>query len=966
MRGCSYLLVLAAAVILFVASTLSAQIQVIHMTAPAKVVPGETAVGEIFLGAKVAKDTPLVVQWRDSFGRIGGAIEVAVPAGGDRVNYSLAIGNPIVRRASIEVLAEGRLLRAQDLVVVLERKCWDDYYAFVWAHYPRGSMYDTLRQFGINGAMVYRDNPGEPVKAAGFEFYIDQMCWEVYAWYHKARYDWKAVKDAYAADPRDPFPTWRRMCLHQEGTYATVEANYSRIVTLQRDDHPMFYNLADEIGLGDQSGAMDFCWTYEAREGWIAFLKNRYGTLEAISREWGVPVPTWGAVRAMQPTTCRQFGRLWREVYLPKAFKGPADPQVAQQFKSTFATFDRMVDLYLALVTSQTVGIKYIENWIKGIDPNAAPAGSAGEQVAPEVKQKAEVEWVNRRYDARFANLQDVVDFYNAFDKWTGTLEIDNTQVAPQEMAGWNLAQWCDFREYMDQSFADALARGVEIGRKYDPAGRFGFTGTHHPGVFSGQNYAKLCQVVDLIVPYNIGQAPEIIRSLYPQRCIQMTPSWFSGNRGVWDIWTRFLDGDKGIIFWDNDEPSNKFLNQPDGTPTERAKSLGPTLRTIESGLAKLLYAADYDDNGIALYYSHPSIRVAWWRQYLPAGRKWVDLQSWNLYGDSYRNLLRNSWCRMVEDCNVQFNFVSHEQLVNENKLAAGDYRVLILPETFALSDAEAAKIREFVADGGVVIADNSPGVMDEHGKWRDQPALGNLWDDEHAFLLNSSVMMYSRLRLKPGPERDMRAPFEKILRDAARIVPAVRVLGADGQPLPAAEVHTYHLGPGVRVISVGRSMQRGSEGPDRKKYEDNSAFERVETVTLELDGQSHVYDVLGGKYLGAGQKMEGIQLDPYVPILWTLSDEELPGLQSRIVQVEANVAEVVVAAMPPTVLRAARVDVVTPAGAVAEHYCGNVLVKDGQGSIRIPFALNDPKGKWTVRVKDVATGQASELTIER
>ncbi len=411
-------------------------------------------------------------------------------------------------------------------------------------------------------------------------------------------------------------------------------------------------------------------------------------------------------------------------------------------------------------MTSRPVDLKYIENWIKGIDPTAAPAGSAGEQVAPEVKAKAEVDWVNRRYATRFTSLQDVVAFYAAFEQWAAGLAIDNTKVDPQALAGWNLAQWCDFREYMDQTMSDALARGVEIGRKYDPQGRFGFTGTHDPGVFSGHNYAKLCQVVDLIVPYNIGQAPEIIRSLYPERCIQMTPTWFTGDQAVWDIWTRFLDGDKGIIFWDNDEPKNKFLDQPAGTPTQRAKSVGPTLRTIETGLAKLLYACQYDNSGIALYYSQPSIRVAWWRQYLPVGRKWEELQSWNLFGESYRNLLRNSWCRLLEDCNVQFDFISHEQVINENKL--GNYRVLILPETFALSDVEAAKISDFAANGGIVVADNSPGIMDEHGKWRSQPALTGLWDDQHGFLLNTSMMMYSRLRLKPGQERECAPPSKR------------------------------------------------------------------------------------------------------------------------------------------------------------------------------------------------------------
>lgn len=160
-----------------------------------------------------------------------------------------------------------------------------------------------------------------------------------------------------------------------------------------------------------------------------------------------------------------------------------------------------------------------------------------------------------------------------------------------------------------------------------------------------------------------------------------------------------------------------------------------------------------------------------------------------------------------------------------------------------------------------------------------------------------------------------MCAPIEKILFDDAKVQPTARVIGSDGQALTAAEVHTYNCGPGVRVLSVGRSMQRSSEGPDRDKYKDNSAFQKPETVSLELDRESHVYDVLAGQYLGKTQKAEAVKLDPYVPLIWTLSEDELPALQVRAVQAEPNVTSVDIAAMPPAVLRVARVDVVTPAG---------------------------------------------------
>ena len=137
---------------------------------------------------------------------------------------------------------------------------------------------------------------------------------------------------------------------------------------------------------------------------------------------------------------------------------------------------------------------------------------------------------------------------------------------------------------------ADALARGVEIGRKYDPVGRFGFTGTHHPGVFCGQNYAKLCQAGrpdravqhrqlagdhPFALPAAVHPDDAVVVQRQPGRLGHLDP--LPGRRQG-----HHLLGQRGA--------ENKFLSRPDGTPTERATSLGPTLWTIESGLGKLLY----------------------------------------------------------------------------------------------------------------------------------------------------------------------------------------------------------------------------------------------------------------------------------------------------------------------------------------------------------------------------------------
>jgi hypothetical protein len=59
-------------------------------------------------------------------------------------------------------------------------------------------------------------------------------------------------------------------------------------------------------------------------------------------------------------------------------------------------------------------------------------------------------------------------------------------------------------------------------------------------------------------------------------------------------------------------------------------------------------------------------------------------------------------------------------------------YRVLILPACFALSNIEARRIEEFCRRGGTVVADFGCGLFDQHGKGRRRGALDGLFGVQH------------------------------------------------------------------------------------------------------------------------------------------------------------------------------------------------------------------------------------------
>jgi hypothetical protein len=52
------------------------------------------------------------------------------------------------------------------------------------------------------------------------------------------------------------------------------------------------------------------------------------------------------------------------------------------------------------------------------------------------------------------------------------------------------------------------------------------------------------------------------------------------------------------------------------------------------------------------------------------------------------------------------------------------------------------------------------------------------------------------------------------------------------------------------------------------------------------------------------------------------------------------------------------------PDGTEAECYRRKLIVRDGAAETRIPFALSDPKGRWTIKVRDIC-GKAATQSIE-
>ncbi|MDH7571888.1 MAG: beta-galactosidase trimerization domain-containing protein, partial [Armatimonadota bacterium] len=290
----------------------------------------------------------------------------------------------------------------------------------------------------------------------------------------------------------------------------------------------------------------------------------------------------------------------------------------------------------------------------------------------------------------------------------------------------WNLSRWADHRSFMDVHFSAVLADLRAHANALDPATPAGFVGGQAPAAYGGFDYARLTRAVQWMEAYDIGATDEILRSFWAQRRPRVQ-TFFSSEKphlDKWFLWYYLAHGDRGMIAWPDNNGRHWF---PEGRPREEIRALAETFKEVQGPLGRVLTNARFLHDGIAVYYSHPSIQVSWFMDIQPHGRTWVNRSS-SLNNENATDILnRWSWLKLLEDCGFQYEFVSYLD-VRERGLDARRYRVLILPRALALSDEEARAIRRFAEAGGTVVADYLPGVFDEHGRGRQRGILDDLF----------------------------------------------------------------------------------------------------------------------------------------------------------------------------------------------------------------------------------------------
>ena len=302
-------------------------------------------------------------------------------------------------------------------------------------------------------------------------------------------------------------------------------------------------------------------------------------------------------------------------------------------------------------------------------------------------------------------------------DKWVTYNDIE------PKLRTWTIGDF-DASPLMDQwTFNDSywnnfLGDLVEYSNSIDPATPCGFVGGQNPSPFGGYDYAKVMRKVQYIEAYNMASSQAIIRSFNPHNAIPQVTTHFHRfvDDDIWQVWYYLAHGNRGMIGW-----VEKWFDGKQPKPWH--DQTAPTNLEADNKIGPLMSGAEWQHDGVAIYYSHPSIQLGWIFDAEAHGKTWINRNEDDRLGSSHH--VRHAWENMLRDEGLEYNFLSYADVIQNG--VPKQYHVLILPACLCLSDAEARQIKAFAAVGGTVIADYMPGLWDQHGKGR---AAGGALDD--------------------------------------------------------------------------------------------------------------------------------------------------------------------------------------------------------------------------------------------
>jgi hypothetical protein len=567
-----------------------------------------------------------------------------------------------------------------------------------------------------------------------------------------------------------------------------------------------------------------------------------------------------------------------------------------------------------------------------------------------------------------------------------------------------NYARWYDRQAFQCFTYVEWCKAFVKGFREIDPKSLTGFEGTDSFTIRrlttrsrQGGDLDAFVREVEYFGPYG-GPANEVMRSIAPPT--MPTGNWFGysmdGEVLLKKYWGQITNGMNAVQWWrwDNLDGYHGFL-APTFLPHVGTRKLLEDTRIVREGLGDLLMQCTMEDDGVAMLYSMPSTHIA-------------HFDGNRTYGLYKRDHIL--WHTILHDSGLQFRYVT-DRMLRRGEFDAQRYRVLILPLAFAIGPEEAGVIREYVRQGGTLLADVRPGVYDGHTKPLESGALDDVFGIERngrqdAVKLDRLVVAGKIAEQPLGPLHWGNWRGREIYPQM-KVDPTVKVTTGKelGQAFPIHFWYTLNhpvcivneFGKGRAVLlnfplyptppqplirdilsAAGVAAQIKVRTPSGSPIAGlevtrwrNEGIELVAllgdhtgTVHVTLPEERVVHEIKEGQTLGALQEFT-VDVRPhratFLALLPAPSSAPRVGMPASVAAGE--VVRVEVSVPGAAGLHAVHVTVGGPHGRELP-WKKNFIVDGKPQSFEFVVAANDPPGVWTVRAKDLFTAKETHAPL--
>lgn len=567
-----------------------------------------------------------------------------------------------------------------------------------------------------------------------------------------------------------------------------------------------------------------------------------------------------------------------------------------------------------------------------------------------------------------------------------------------------NYARWYDRQAWESANFLGLNRRFGEAFRRLDPQALTGFEGAGR--LERADDIDGIVRTNGFWTPYP-GLVDAVVRGIAPRDFPYA--NWMGyvkdADSLIWSYWRMVLNGSHGVWWWRWDNIGLYMgLLRPDLSPFDEVAEMLEDTRITREGLGDLLLRSEMQTDGIALLYSQPSMFAA-------------QVAEGPGYGKAAED--HAAWQRTLFNLGLGFGTVT-DAMLRRGELDPKTTRVLILPRTEALGEEEARRITAFVEAGGTVIADVRPGRFTGRVKPRAAGALDALfgvdsrdssgpvkkatveirwgegqpaWRFEgmtvgsgivasgatalgragempvlfshavgrgRAILLNFSLATYPRVGAAGSPPGT--AELWRALLGQAGVVAPIALVRADGKPTEDLRVQHWRTGE-IELVGIMREPERR---PSQRELILKESDEPADFV-VTLVAPRWVYDLRDHRDWGRQREIR-LRLNAGRATFLALLPDAAPALQASLSLEGVQLGET------------PELRVVLP-GAVGAHAVGVTVVKsDGTEAdwlramrvisrgetvhVPIPIALNDPIGRWVVRLKELYTNRLMEISL--